>query len=866
MRGCGYSLLGLLLLSVSAAESRGVAPDELQLRVGQVTSSAITLSWRGLPAARAARLYLSPEPARTPGGELPEPRRVTDLPADATSHTVTGIAAAADLFVRVEVESGDGKVVGENAHARTLGGPRVHLDTPLREAHLYGAKVLMLVLENASTTFDARRGFLVGDLGSAWQQGAWTALRGDGRSIRVTAVFRHSLPVGQPRYTVGYQQPYDDTVVDVDHRIFLVLDEAIGSPEWLTVAHTGAAGTALRVSVPFSDRYLETPLIQVNQVGYNPRASRRWAYLSGWMGDGGAVSASGIGERAEVLIEPLDPLASRRAALSGLPIALRGANDSDAGGEVAEIDLARLPAAEGRRYRVRVPGVGVSWPTAVSEEAVFRAFYVIARGLFHQRWYGDLAPQYTEWSRPPDHGMVYFTTGHAISKGFFPRETPQTDPRPLRAGHRDAGDFDIAYPHVLVGQHLMRSIEVASGRLLDGQLTIPESGNGIPDLLDEALWSVEAWRQLQNPDGSIRSAVESWRHPLGIQGADEDRLPYWTADPMPWHTGYAAALLAQAAHLVAPYDAPRAVALETAARKAYDWAAARGAPAAYLLYAAGELYRRTRELRFEADYQAHWSALNKWGGGPFDVLLQAQWLYPGQLTDHHQPMADFTMAYALSHPGDALTATTLSRLTALADRWSNQVIHSPHAHRNGRDPSLNPDWGLGTATGRHVDGVYQRLMLGDLTSQARQDYFDALSLSADYVLGCNPNSYSFITGLGSRYPREPLHLDSLAFIKKGMPPVPGIPVYGVLAGEYPRSDYYKPQGAAFYPAYEAHPLMLRVSDTRASVDMNEFTVWDTQAPLVALFAAAIGPGMTPPAGWKPGGPEHRSTLPSHVSE
>jgi hypothetical protein len=224
------------------------------------------------------------------------------------------------------------------------------------------------------------------------------------------------------------------------------------------------------------------------------------------------------------------------------------------------------------------------------------------------------------------------------------------------------------------------------------------------------------------------------------------------------------------------------------------------------------------------------------------------------------------MAYALSHTRDALTATTISRLTTVADRWSNQVIDSPHAHRNGRDPSLNPDWGLGTATGRHVDGVYQRLMFGDLTSRARQDYFDALSLSADYVLGCNPSSYSFVTGLGSRSPREPLHLDSLAFIKKGMPPVPGIPVYGVLAGEYPRSDYYKPQGAAFHPAYEAHPLMLRVSDTRASVDMNEFTVWDTQAPLVALFAVAIGPGMTPPASWKPGGSEHRSTVPSHASE
>src|SRR5207244_2334730 len=116
--------------------------------------------------------------------------------------------------------------------------------------------------------------------------------------------------------------------------------------------------------------------------------------------------------------------------------------DADTGGgRVGEINLASLPAAEGVRYRVRIPGVGVSWPTAVSEEAAFKAFYVMARGLFHQRWYGDLAPQYTEWSRPPDHGTVYFTTGHTISQGFFPQNTPLTDPRPLQGGHHDAGDF-----------------------------------------------------------------------------------------------------------------------------------------------------------------------------------------------------------------------------------------------------------------------------------------------------------------------------------------------------------------------------------------------------------------------------------------
>jgi hypothetical protein len=47
------------------------------------------------------------------------------------------------------------------------------------------------------------------------------------------------------------------------------------------------------------------------------------------------------------------------------------------------------------RYRVRIPGVGVSWPTAVSEAAAFKAFYVVARGMFHNRWGRDLQCAYT---------------------------------------------------------------------------------------------------------------------------------------------------------------------------------------------------------------------------------------------------------------------------------------------------------------------------------------------------------------------------------------------------------------------------------------------------------------------------------------
>ncbi len=824
----------------------------MTLTVPSHTSSSVSLAWSG--ASTGLTVQLAAEPASSTTAALPSPKTLATL-TSGSSYVVTGLAAGTDAFLRVATSS-----AACNAHVRLAGGPRSALDTPLREVHGFGASVLQLVLANPATVF----GSSSSNLGASWQGGTWSVQRADGRNIDVVAVYRHSIPVGQPSYPEGYEQWGDDNVVDVDHRIFLQLAEAIGSREVLHVAHSGDSGTALDVLVPFSDRYLETPLVQVNQVGYNPRAARRYAYVSGWMGDGGAVSLGNLPATAEVLVEPLDGLAARRVALSGLAITVRSANDSDSGGEVRQIDLSSLPAAEGVRYRVRIPGVGVSFPTAVSEEAAFKAFYAVWRGMFHNRWCGDLAPAYTEWTRPADHCSAYFVQA-GVTLGFFPESTPQTDLRAVVGGHHDAGDFDIRPYHVVVAQYLMRAYEMDPTRFADGQLNIPESGNGIPDVLDEALWSVAGWVALQNPDGSVRSGVESYRHPAGYYYANEDELPWWTHDPLVWHTAYTAGLFAQAAYLVQPFDRSRADDLTTRARSAYSWAKERSAPVEYLLYGASELYRLTGEASFKADYETYWANIDTWGRGAFDNLEPATSIYPGSFATYTPAMADFVMGYYnATDPDPAIEAVTLAQMTERADAAADRVLASSFAHRNGRPGG--PDWGGATSTGRHVDIIYQRLQLGGLTAQKRQDYVDALSLSADWVLGCNPASYSFITGLGSRSPEEPLHTDSLAFIKdQNMPPVPGIPVYGPVAS-FPGAYYYQAVGAGYYPAFNEQPLGYHLSDNRTAVNMSEFTIWESQAPTAELFAALVADGMRAPASWNPGGSEHRSTLPGHSAE
>jgi endoglucanase len=490
-------------------------------RLSWAAASAPTLGWKAIHAARSVRLYLQADPSV--GGIL-----LATLPGNATSYQFQKLTPGVTAFIRIEAETAGG-VVSQNLSIQTPGGPGAVLDSPVREIHAYAPDILRVVLSGGN--------------GSTWQAGPWSITRANGAKIAVREVHRESIPVGGPDYQVGYGRPYRDDVLDIEHRIYLVLAEPIGNIEILNIH----GPKSIDLMLPFNDRFLETPVIQLNQVGYDPHATQRFAYVSGWMGDGGTLPLTNFPTEAEVL----EDNGSRATVVAAVPVTTRSKFDPEVGGEVRQIDLSAVAPSEGRRLRVRLPGVGISWPTSVGESAISQTFSILARGLFLNRWGGDLKPRFTEWSRPADYHAVY--TGElADFKQMYPASMPRTGERRVTAGYHDAGDFEQRPMSTVVAQLLMRAFELGSHSFADGQLNIPESGNGIPDLLDEALWGVSFWEQLQESDGGVRQGVQSHRHPWGFYLASDDPLPYWTFSRDANVTARAAGLFAQAARLVSP--------------------------------------------------------------------------------------------------------------------------------------------------------------------------------------------------------------------------------------------------------------------------------------------------------------------------
>ena len=886
-------------INVTGAGLATGTQSHLAVQVERTTSSTVELGWPRLDNVTHVRLFLGPEPPTSNPGPLPLQKQIADVSGSEGGVVVTGLAPAAHTFFYAEALAGpasEGEGEGENpaaigtAHTETVGGPRAALDNRVREVHLYAPNVLAVVVTDPmahsyTTAYNADDGgidYVVGDTGADLQAGPWTVLRADGTPLNVTAIHRQSIPVGQPYYEVEPPAVYENRL-DMDHWIYLVLDTPVGSRELLQVTGpsvTRATLTLTRVPgeevyqpsflLPFSDRYLETPALQVNQVGYCPRATERYAYVCGWMGDGGGLSLTGFPSTANVLVEPEDALSARTQALSSLALSDRSASvpegESEAGGDVRDIDLSTLPAAEGTVYRVQLPGVGVSWPTAVSESAVYKSYYVTTRGMYLNRWGRDLQPQWTDWSpRPPDHPYVYTSESPEwwLETGAFTPDTPQLNPRPLAGGHHDAGDFDIRPQHFLNAMLTMRAFELNESAFSDGQLDIPESGNGIPDYLDEILYSLKGWEDLQEPDGGVRAGAQSYSHPQRINYADADPMPYWTYSVDAIHTLRTAAMFAQASRLVRPYDAAKADDLKERALRAHSYALSHGVDKSLggpFMYAAGELFRATADPAFRSTFESMWreGSAQNYDKAPVTYGF-ASWGWEGP---KQAILLDYILGYLTGPDKDsAILGQAVTMLDEEAQK-AVDAVENDHTHRNGRPGNWDVLAGHGTAVGEYLMRIYARMQLkGEtaLTAEQTQDYLNAISLSADFVLGCNPQGMVWITGLGSRYPREPLHHDSLAFMhEEGLPAVPGIPVYGygVLLGQ----NYYDYGKHMIYPPFNEIPLLRRFIDIRTFVTLTEFTVWQTQAPQTSMFGTLVGTGLHTPEAWRPGHALHRGTL------
>ena len=228
--------------------------------ITNVTSSTVALRWNPVSGVASYNVYITPEPETLGNYQWMKLMGTTS----STEFVIRDVAAAVDTFIRVEAVdnvSGTGNLVATgDAYARTIGGQAVTLDNALRQVHMYGPNILLVVLDNKKPSYDIYSGLWTGNTGESWQAETWSVKRKNGSSIAVNNVFRHSIPTGQSEFVLGlgFEPHYStnhDELMNIDHYIYLNLSENVGNKEVLEVAHTGDMNTSLNFILLFSDKY-----------------------------------------------------------------------------------------------------------------------------------------------------------------------------------------------------------------------------------------------------------------------------------------------------------------------------------------------------------------------------------------------------------------------------------------------------------------------------------------------------------------------------------------------------------------------------------------------------------------------------------
>ena len=135
------------------------------------------------------------------------------------------------------------------------------------------------------------------------------------------------------------------------------------------------------------------------------------------------------------------------------------------------------------------------------------------RGLFYQRAGQSIDETNSAYRRVASH--------------LEPIEVPYGEDRSIVGGHYDAGDYNPR-GHYDVVHILLLAYEMFPEKFFDGQLDIPERANGVPDIVDEAMWGLQALLALQDSDGGVGfdaergHFIESRSDPNFIEIAERD--------------------------------------------------------------------------------------------------------------------------------------------------------------------------------------------------------------------------------------------------------------------------------------------------------------------------------------------------------
>ncbi|MBN1699621.1 MAG: glycoside hydrolase family 9 protein [Spirochaetales bacterium] len=517
--------------------------------------------------------------------------------------------------------------------------------------------------------------------------------------------------------------------------------------------------------------------------------------------------------------------------LSGV-IAGRGSYDPLSRDIVERIDFSHWNKSGS--YYIRVNNLGRSHSFMISDTVFNDVFYAAARSFYYQRSGMALSSECAGiWSRPAAHTRDAYLydgcDGTRITADVFRQST---------GGWYDAGDFGKKIvPAAAALYSFFRLFELYRDRIEGVSLDIPESGNTIPDLLDEAKYELSWFLSMQRPDGAVHHLIASPNFHFDMP--DTDFQTRYIVTVSTTATADFCAVMAMASRAFLSCDPSFAGECLAAAENAWNFLENHQTilpPDGYRdppcinetggygdtddtderLWAAAEMFRAAGTEKYGTYFTRHymrWSPAIR---------------YPFNWRDvHNNGMFSYVLETRNSGP-DPVRDTIITDILHYADTISDKAFHAGYgiALKEG-----DFYWGSNAI----VLAYALELILADELAGGRP-YLPSVLDHLNYILGTNALGKCFVTGCGKSSVTDPLQAaspyDGLA------EPVPGFVVGGPnrYGGDY---DLVLNR----YIAENAPPPAKSYIDDHRSFSCNEVALCYT-APLVFLAGYFYGPAAS----------------------
>ena len=329
-------------------------------------------------------------------------------------------------------------------------------------------------------------------------------------------------------------------------------------------------------------------------------------------------------------------------------------------------------------------------------------------------------------------------------------------------GWHDAGDFGkYIAPASATVNRLLSLYEDNPNFFTDGQLDIPESNNGVPDILDEVKVELEWMLTMQRQDGAVYRKLSGAHWPtIGSPDLDDQpRFVYGISSP---ETAKFASSLAIASRVYKTIDSDSAKRYLKAAEKAWSWLAT--LQTQYIDIQPDDDKGSGKYLLSETDQEVSLKTdIDDRLAAAIELYLSTHKAEYGSYIEENMLDVNYTL-----YEWKDITALSFYHLiqqdnnpsfSAIRKRIRSQLIN-----RADKLLASNKSNAYGLASTRFIWGSNKMVaeegitLVNAYTINKDKAYLTAAIEQLDYLLGKNPLNISYVSGFGDNSVHFPNHL------------------------------------------------------------------------------------------------------------